>query len=151
MRRNFPSELTPKMRLSGVIATVRLRKTSVSIPVVRVANSSGLGPTCLRYKLQRSRQSGMAEFTNTTNFANPRFVMTVLETPDEVHALVKMGHLFRVPVEQQSLAPAELSDAPFRSLAPARVGDRRVHVRIKTVLVRRLNVPRRRRLTLDQR
>ena len=67
MRRYFTSELTPKIFLSGVTANVRHKKTSVSIPVVCVANSSGFGPTRLRYRSQSNNISGISELTKRTS------------------------------------------------------------------------------------
>ena len=51
----------------------------------------------------------------------------------------------------QRLAPAGLADALLGRLAPARVIVLRVDVRVEPVLVRRVLVPRRRRLLVDER
>ena len=61
-----------------------------------------------------------------------------------------MCHLLCIAVEQQRVAPSKFADASFCCLAPARVIDLGVHVRVEAVLVRRGVVPRRARLGLDE-
>src|SRR5690606_26441758 len=74
----------------------------------------------------------------------------------QVHARVQRGDLFGIAVEWQRLqAVAEqcesvAGDAAFGLLAPARMVDRRIDVRIEAVFVRRRRVPRRRRLAFDE-
>src|SRR5438445_10986479 len=72
-----------------------------------------------------------------------------LEGLAQVHAGVEAGHLLGVAVEGQRRAAAELTDPSLRRLAPARMVDRRVHVRVEAVLAGRPAVPRGRRPGLD--
>src|SRR5262249_159868 len=125
MRRYLTSELIPKIFLSGVTASVRHRKISVSIPVVRVANSSGFGPTRLRYRSQSKSASGMSELMKRTSLGK---VMGGSEVFDEIHSLIQMSDLFTVAVEEQRVAAAVFADAAFRRLAPTRMRHVRVHV-----------------------
>src|SRR5215213_5455980 len=75
--------------------------------------------------------------------ACPRSSASRLEVSSQVHPGVKVADLFGVPVEEQRVAPAVLADAPLARLAPARVADVRVDVRVEAVLPRRVVVPRR--------
>src|SRR5579871_5086640 len=68
----------------------------------------------------------------------------------KIHARVQSGHLIAVAVEFYGGSHGELGDAPLLGLAPARVIDFRVHVGIKSVLVRSGQVPGGRRLFLNQ-
>src|SRR5438309_6114858 len=68
----------------------------------------------------------------------------------QVHAGVEAGHLLGVAVERQRRAASDLADPSLRRLAPARMVDRRVHVRVEAVLAGRPEVPRGRRLGLDE-
>lgn len=60
----------PKMRRNGVMATVTLKKINVSIPVVRVANSTGFAPTLPRYKSNKSKTRGTSALTKIRNLGN---------------------------------------------------------------------------------
>src|SRR5438132_1131858 len=73
-----------------------------------------------------------------------------LEGLAQVHAGVEAGHLLGVAVERQRRAASDLADPSLRRLAPARMVDRRVHVRGEAVLAGRREVPRGRRLGLDE-
>src|SRR6516225_5245230 len=68
----------------------------------------------------------------------------------QIHALVHRRDEIAVAVVHERLAlgleEAVLANAPLRGLAPARVIDVRIHVRVEPVLVRRVLVPARRRL-----
>src|SRR5690606_14285012 len=68
----------------------------------------------------------------------------------EVHAAIEARDLLGIAVERQRRALEELADAALARLAPARVIDVRVHVRIEAVLVRRGLLPRVHRLALDE-
>jgi len=57
-----------------------------------------------------------------------------LEGLAQVHAGVEAGHLLGVAVERQRRAASDLADPSLRRLAPARMVDRRVHVRVEAVL-----------------
>src|SRR5690242_9421543 len=78
------------------------------------------------------------------------------EVPAQVHAGVETRDLITVTVERQRRrAVAEhvealAGDAAFGLLAPARVVDGGIHVRVKTIFVRGEFVPRRLRLRLDE-
>src|SRR2546425_7513575 len=69
MRRNLTNQFNPVIRLAGVTVRLISRNTSVSIPVVRVTNSKGLAPTCLRYTSHKSRVSGTRPLTKSTSLA----------------------------------------------------------------------------------
>src|SRR5207249_11443916 len=68
----------------------------------------------------------------------------------QVHARVEIGNLLGVAVERERRAPAELAETPLGRLAPARMINRRVHVRIETVLTRRGQIPRGGRLLIGE-
>src|SRR5439155_14240432 len=55
----------------------------------------------------------------------------------EVQSSVEARDLIAVAVEHQRLAPEELADAPLGGLGPARMIDRRIHVRVEAVFARR--------------
>src|SRR5207248_5268436 len=64
----------------------------------------------------------------------------------QIHPFIKMPNLFGVTIEQERWARSKLADAVLHLLAPARVVDVRIYVRIKPIFARALDVPRRRRL-----
>src|ERR1043165_8880573 len=64
----------------------------------------------------------------------------------QVHAFVEAGHLLGISVERQGGPLEELAQAALRGLAPARMIDRRIDVRIKSVLGWVHQVPGRRGL-----
>ena len=68
----------------------------------------------------------------------------------EIHPRVEAGHLIAVAVEHQRLAAQELADPAFGGLGPARMVDRRVHVRVEAVFLRRRFLPRVERLLLGE-
>src|SRR5712691_11244529 len=70
--------------------------------------------------------------------------------PSEIESGVQRGDLIAVAVEHHRFAPQELADAPLGVLAPPRMIDARVHVRVEAVFVRRLLLPRVERLPLDE-
>src|SRR5262245_5596551 len=70
--------------------------------------------------------------------------------PSQVHSRVQRLHLIGVAVEHERLAPEELADPPLRCLAPTRMIDGRIDVRIKAVLVRRVLLPAVERLLFDE-
>src|SRR5207342_2956767 len=59
-------------------------------------------------------------------------------------------HLIAIAIEHQRLAAQELADAAFGRLAPARMVDRRVDVRIEAVFLRRRFLPGIERLLLRE-
>src|SRR5713226_4015905 len=69
MRRKRVSQFNPVVRRKGVTASEISRKTSVRIPVVRVTNSKGLAPTCLRDQSQSSSVNGTRALTKRTSLA----------------------------------------------------------------------------------
>src|SRR5258706_8954723 len=69
MRRNLVSQLSPVILRAGVTAREISRKTSVSIPVVRVTNSSGLAPTLFRYTSDNRSVNGTRPLIRRTSFA----------------------------------------------------------------------------------
>src|SRR5690606_2365638 len=73
------------------------------------------------------------------------------EVPDQVHALVEVSDQVAVAVEHQGVTAPELAYAPLGGLTPARVVDVGVHVGVEPVLVRRVDVPGRRRLLGSER
>src|SRR5690606_39190554 len=62
--------------------------------------------------------------------------------PPQVHPCVHVRDLLRVAIEHQRVAAAELADTAFRGLAPARVIDIGIHVRVEAVLMGRGLHPR---------
>src|ERR1051326_1327969 len=74
-----------------------------------------------------------------------------LEIPPEIHAGVERRDLVAVAVEHLRLVALEEARQPLLGrLAPARMVDRRVHVGVEPVLVRRLQLPGVHRLFLDE-
>src|SRR2546427_10988332 len=73
-----------------------------------------------------------------------------LEGLAQVHAGVEAGHLLGVAVERQRRAASDLADPSLRRLAPARMVDRRGHVRGEALLAGRREVPRGRGPGLDE-
>src|SRR5205807_4773520 len=67
---------------------------------------------------------------------------TLLVVLPEVHAGVEVPHLVGVAVERERGTAPELADPPLGRLAPARVADRGVDVRVEAVLLWRGLVPR---------
>ncbi|ABA48737.1 hypothetical protein BURPS1710b_3740 [Burkholderia pseudomallei 1710b] len=72
----------------------------------------------------------------------------------QIHPAIHRRDPIAIAVEHQRLAlrreEAVLADAPLGRLAPARMVDVRVDVRIEAVFVRRIRVPARRRLPVDE-
>src|SRR6266542_222379 len=68
----------------------------------------------------------------------------------EVHSLVQTCHLLTVAVEHERLSAKKFADAPFAGLAPARMIDFRIDIRVKAVFLGLHHVPRRGRLLLDE-
>src|SRR2546423_9614534 len=66
MRRNFTSQFAPVTFRSGVTASEIVRNTRVSMPVVRVTNSSGFAPTRLCHQSHNKRASGTSPLMNKT-------------------------------------------------------------------------------------
>src|SRR6266850_108563 len=62
------------------------------------------------------------------------------ESP-QIHARVERSD-FRIPVEQEGLALKEFAQSPLPRLAPARMINRRIHIRIKPILLRSQLIPR---------
>src|SRR5688572_27291704 len=169
IRRNLINQFRPVMRRKGLTASVISRKTSVSMPVVRVTNSSGFAPTCLRHTSQSKSPSGTRLLIARRSFAKrvsfisgradilPANLEGRLEAcaprsviHSQIHPGVQMRDLFSVTIEQERLACAELADSTLVTLTPTRMADARIYVRIEAVLVRSLNVPSRGRLIGDQ-
>src|SRR5216684_1550500 len=73
-----------------------------------------------------------------------------LEKSSKIHSRIKAGDLVSVTVEWQRRTTMILADASFARLAPARMIDGGVNVRIKAVLVGRRDIPGSRRLFLGQ-
>src|SRR6185503_12611089 len=69
----------------------------------------------------------------------------------EVLSRVEARDLIAVAVEHERLAPARLTDALLGRLTPARVVVGWIDVGVEAVLARRVAVPARRRLRVDQR
>src|SRR5688500_19193013 len=70
--------------------------------------------------------------------------------PPQIHPGVQARDLVRVTVEHQRSATAKLPDAALARLGPAWMIHLGIHVRVETILVRRSEIPRRRRLGLRE-
>src|SRR5450756_139193 len=75
---------------------------------------------------------------------------TTSEVLSEIHSRVHARHLVAVSVEHQCLALEELTEAPFRRLAPPRMVHLRVDVGIEAVLARALSLPGAHRLPVHE-
>src|SRR6185369_119647 len=76
------------------------------------------------------------------NFESANHSLVVLL---KIHTVVQAGYLI-VTVEHQRIALQKFSEPPFFCLAPARMVDMWIHIRIKTVLMGIRVIPRGRRL-----
>src|SRR5229473_6529062 len=83
----------------------------------------------------------LATQTAALRTSRPRYVTRVLVELLQVHPRVHRRDLIAVPVEHEGLPATHLGNASLRRLAPARMVDLRVHVRIEAVLARRRLVP----------
>src|SRR5207245_6184290 len=159
---------------SGVMASVMQMKRSVQTPVSLVRSLSGFALRLPVSAAQTSQAAGPRDAANAhtlrtriviaeggsrtaddcglepSALRNPQSAMSLSVVLSEVHAGVQARDLVAVAVEHQRLAHQEFADAALGRLAPARMIDRRVHVRVEAVLVRRLFLPRVQGLLLDE-
>src|SRR5438552_17117081 len=86
--------------------------------------------------------SGSRQTTQTVAFSATRFRrLNGLIELLEIHARVERRDLVGVAVEHEGLATAELADPPLGRLAPARMADLGVDVRVEPVFRRCRHVP----------
>src|SRR5439155_23491670 len=90
-----------------------------------------------------STPSGQRLVTQTAALraTRPRYATRALVELLQVHTRVHRRDLIAVPVEHEGLPATHLGNAPLRRLAPARMVDLRVHVRVEAVLTRGGLVP----------
>src|SRR5882724_3275548 len=162
MRRRRSGNDQPVRILIGVHASPASSRTSVQKPSRFRVSAMGLGPSTPAYRRQAVRAAGTMTATPIASLSSRsrsgRAIVGSLRAPRsrslealrQVHAGVEAGNLAGVAVEGQGLAAAELADAALLGLAPARVVDGRVDVRVKAVLAGRVPVPGGRRLLLDE-
>src|SRR5690349_11543857 len=142
----------PKTTRSGVMARLVSKSRSVQSPSVFVTKLMGLAVRSPVHPRHASIARGARQTAHTPimSATRPRRVMGSLPRISvvflQVHSGIEGRHLVRVAVEGQRLATPELADPPLGGLAPARVVDGRVDVRVETVLLRRGLVPGRLRL-----
>src|SRR5580692_8008461 len=125
---------------SGVIASVMIRKRSVQSPVKCCRNSTGLAVSRPFNARNPRKTKGSRPEVNTSTLAhlvrrNVRSVAITLVVFLQIHAAIHAGHLIAVSVEHQRFALEYLAQAALRSLAPTRMIDVGIHVRVETVLV----------------
>src|SRR6266849_40890 len=150
MRRNRISSGSSEIFRKGVMHSVNTRKRRAQAPVWCCRNSTGLGVRSACTALHTRKSSGPSESTKTATFAqllerNLRSMNPSVELL-QVHARIQRRHLVRVSVEHQRLSHEKFAQPPLRGLAPARMIHVGIHIRIKSVLIRRIPVPRGRRL-----
>src|SRR5450631_2240187 len=147
MRRKRMAPFHPLSRRSGVTASVMHTNRSVQIPVSLVMSLSGSGLRCPVSAAHTSQASGARLATNTIGLRTKRTVLSDGGMPNpkipgpsevlaEIHARVQAFHLIAVAVEQERLAPEDpVADPLLGGLAPARVVDAGVHVRVEAVFL----------------
>src|SRR3954469_21628375 len=134
----------------GVIARVMATKRSAHTPVSLVRSLSGLALRFPVVAAQTSHANGPRLAAKTSGFSPHRSarsetftrqLSTALVVLLQIHAGVHARNLVAVAVEHQRPAFQELADAPLGRLAPPRVIDGGVDVRIEAVLLRRRFLP----------
>src|SRR5215471_988191 len=160
MRRNWITTFHPVTRRRGVTSSVSNRNLNVQRPVSSWIVSAGFTPRVPVSTPRTRSAAGTSAATKRTIFASarprapgrktrPAAIMSV-ELP-EVHAGVHRRDLIAVAVEHQRLRGREVArDALLGRLAPARMIDVRIHVRVEAVLAGIRVVPRRVRHLVDE-
>src|SRR5438034_3753016 len=134
----------PRTSRRGVIASEARRIRSVQSPSVVVTKLIGFAVRSSRANQYRSVARGARptpQIAALSAMRARRDTDALVELP-EIHAGVEVRDLVGVAVERERGAAPELADPPLGGLAPARVVDRGVDVRVETVLLRRGLVPR---------
>src|SRR5262249_34542165 len=132
---------------SGVMARLQRSRRSVQSPSVLVTKLMGLAVRSPWLARNASTASGARTPAHTATFRARRLRrVTGLVELLQIHPRVEGRNLIGIAVEHERLAPAELADAPLGRLAPARMVDRRVHVRVEAVFLGSGLVPGRLRL-----
>src|SRR5437762_3875510 len=84
MRRNFTSQFAPVTFRSGVTASEIVRNTRVSMPVVRVTNSSGFAPTRLCHQSHNKSANGTSALMNKTTLKKRvSFTAQIISTTED--------------------------------------------------------------------
>src|SRR5438034_10165832 len=98
------------------------------------------------------RNADLSSIESTINpqsaIRNPQSAISVVLA--EIESGVQRSDLIAVAVEHDRPAAQELADAALGALAPSRMIDAGVDVRVEAVFVRRLLLPRVERLPLDE-
>src|SRR5206468_1196895 len=126
------------------IASEARRIRSVQSPSVVVTKLIGFAVRSSRANQYRSVARGARptpQIAALSAMRARRDTDALVELP-EIHAGVEVRDLVGVAVEGERGTAPELADPPLGGLAPARVVDRGVDVRVETVLLRRGLVPR---------
>src|SRR5262245_17763585 len=125
--------LQPNVRRSGVIASEASSMRSAHAPVSCVSFATGSAPRSSVARPQASTSAGRIASDTT-----PACSQTLRDTRrarsellGEIHAGVQRRDLVRVAVERLRRTPAEVADAALALLAPARMIDRWIHVRVE--------------------
>src|SRR5689334_15157814 len=161
MRRKRMASFHPVTRRSGVTPSEMITNAIAQSPVrlsVSAIGSAPMGgndsPMCAVIvdasdgssrgsHPSRSRARGISAATKITRLTRTIFFFNdASEILAKVHALVERRDLILVPVEHHRRPIPELAQPPLAGLAPSRVIDHRVHVRVEPVLVRRHHLPR---------
>src|SRR2546426_4989659 len=134
----------PRTSRRGVIASEATRIRSVQSPSVVVTKLIGFAVRSSRAIQVRSVARGARHTPQSAALSamRARRDTDALVVLPEIHAGVEVRDLVGVAVERERGTAPELADPPLGGLAPARVVDRGVDVRVETVLLRRGLVPR---------
>src|SRR5439155_8293139 len=87
---------------------------------------------------------------STSVFDAGTALWSVSVVPSQVYPSVHVRDFVRVSVEHERAATAELADPALARLRPPRMVDLGIDVRVEAILVRRGDIPRRRRFALHK-
>src|SRR5215218_3895905 len=151
MRRYRTSTFQPDTLRIGVIARVSTTKRSVQVPVSLVIVLMGFAPSRPSTAAHASHATGTRQAAKTAHFETTRLRrITASVVLPQIHPCVHRRDLVAIPVEFERRPLQELADPALLRLAPARVIDLRVHIRVEAVLPGLRLLPGRTRLALDE-
>src|SRR5205085_5324992 len=101
---------------------------------------------CLPGKHADGQETETPDYDVEQDHPAARHLIVLLQIP----AVIKTRHLVAITVEHQCGALTKFANAPFRRLAPARMVNVGIYVRVKTVLAGRCLVPCSRRLIVHK-